>query len=279
MIILRPEDYPLDFYYHRTSSPTYRRYLEGCWPETFDIDPPKYAWKKSLFWGAFHVARYERSDEEPDIEWLKASGVKHAMVAWIPYSLQEKPIGWRRLYLTDHFQCTGFTRIDDVEDYTKKWNDRAKRARKKFNNSWAEVRLVDRDTFITAFRNTKVKHWFKSDYISYYKKITAVDPSAIRQWIVYLNDEPVAGLAVLDYLDNHSVHLVAFTDKKAYDIQWGTGLIDEWFRDSKAKDMKYLTFDQLRNPHGPGDQQGYTEFKENFLECKLSFPKAYFKIF
>lgn len=131
---------------------------------------------------------------------------------------------------------------------------------------------------MAAFKKTKVKHWFKSDYISYYKKITGIDPSAIRQWLVYLNDEPIAGLAVLDYLDNHSVHLVAFTDKRAYDIQGWTGLIDAWFRDSKAKGMKYLTFDQLRNPHGPSDQKGYTEFKENFTEYKLTFPKAYFKL-
>ena len=91
MIILHPEEYPRDFYYHRTSSPTYRKYLEGCGPETFDIDSPKYAWKKALFGGAFHVVRHERTDMEPDIEKLKASGVKHAMVAWIPYTLEEKP--------------------------------------------------------------------------------------------------------------------------------------------------------------------------------------------
>jgi hypothetical protein len=275
---LTPGEYPLDFHYHRTSSPTYRKYLENCWPTTFDTTVPDYAWRKSLFSGWCHVTRYERTDREPIVEEIKSAWVQHAMVTWIPYQRQDIPEWWRRLYLTDHFQNTGYTTIDSG-DYTKHWNERAKRARKKFRASWAELRLVTPEEFVTAFQNTKVKHWYRSDYIRYYKKISAIDPSAIRQWLVYRDGKAVTGLAVLDYLGNHSVHLVAFTGKEAYDIQWGTGLIDEWFRDSQEKWMKYLTFDQLRNPHGPKEQKWYTEFKENFIEHKLTFPKAYFKIF
>lgn len=275
---LSPGEYPLDFHYHRTSSPVYRKYLENCGPATFDTTPPDYAWRKSLFWGYFHVTRYERTDVEPMMEDIKSAWVKHALVTWIPYQRQDIPTGWRRLYITEHFQNTGYTSIDS-SDYTKHWNERAKRARKKFRASGGELRLVTREEFITAFQNTKVKHWYRSEYIRYYKKISAINPSAIRQWLVYRDGVAVAGLAVLDYLDNHSVHLVAFTGKEAYDIQWGTGLIDEWFRDSQEKGMKYLTFDQLRNPHGPKEQKGYTEFKENFIEHKLTFPKAYFKVF
>ena len=70
-----------------------------------------------------------------------------------------------------------------------------------------------------AFRKTRVKHWFKGDYISNYKRIRAFDPSKVRQWMVFFDGEPVAGLGVIDYIGNHSVHFVAFTSKKAYDIQ------------------------------------------------------------
>lgn len=118
------------------------------------------------------------------------------------------------------------------EEYKKKWNDRAKRALKKFEKSGCEVRAVDADTFVDAFRKTRVKHWFKSDYISNYKRIRAFAPEKVRQWLVYRDGEAVAGLACLDYLGSHSVHFVAFTGKKSYDIQGGTGLIDAWFRDS-----------------------------------------------
>ncbi len=280
---LAPSEYPKDFYYHRTSAEIYKPYLESCGPITTipSSRPHEYAWKKKLF-GGVYVARFERTDVEPDIEALKTSGVKHAMVTWIPYSRTDDiPKGWKRLYLTDHFQETSVNLLD--ENYKTKWNERSRRALKKFEKSEGEVRVVDAETFIDAFENTSVKHihlkLIKSDYIRNYKRIRKFAPEKVRQWLVYRDGKPVAGLACLDYLGNHSAHFVAFTGRESYDIQWGTGLIDAWFADSLAKWIKYITFDQLRNPHGPKDQKWYTEFKENFIEYRLSFPKAYFKVF
>lgn len=86
------KDYPKDFYYHRTSSLGYRKYLTLGGLTTFDLPKsPQYAWVKKLFGGFFAIMKYERTDIEPDIEWIKKHlGVKHAFVAWIPYS-KEKP--------------------------------------------------------------------------------------------------------------------------------------------------------------------------------------------
>lgn len=155
------------------------------------------------------------------------------MVAWIPYSRNDIPKGWRRLWLTDHFQETSVNMIDT--DYRKQWNDRARRALKKWEKSGAEIQAVDADTFVAAFRNTKVKHWYKSDYIRNYERIRSFAPDKVRQWVAYHDRKAVAGLACIDYLDNHSVHFVAFTSKESYPIQAGTGLIDTWFRESLEK--------------------------------------------
>jgi hypothetical protein len=107
-----------------------------------------------------------------------------------------------------------------------------------------------------------------------------LDASKIRQWVAYdPSGKIIAGLAVHDFAENHSVHLVAFSDRKGYEYQPGTGLIDEWFRDSSERGLKYLSFDQLRNRNGPSDQKGYTAFKENFLTARLSFLDAYFRFF
>ncbi len=243
---LQPQEFPRDFYYHRTSAEIYRPYLESCGDITvFDIgNPPQYAWKKRLFGNVF-VSRYERTDIEPDIEKLKADGMKHGIITWIPYSRSDIPKGWRRMWLTDHFQETSLNIID--ANYRNKWNSRSVRAVKKFEKSGAEVRAVDPDTFVAAFRATRVKHWFKSDYISNYKRISKHDPSKVRQWCVYRDGIAVAGFAAMDYLGDHSVHFVSFTGKASYDIQGGTALVDTWFRESAAMGIKYLTFDQLRN--------------------------------
>ena len=279
MQFISPSEYPKDFFYHRTSAEIYRPYIESCGNiTTFDIgNNPQYAWKKWLFGDSIHIVKYERTDIEPNIEQLKQWWIKHGMVTWIPYSRQDIPLWWKRLWLTDHFHVTSVNLLDN--NYTSKWNERARRALKKYEKSGAEIKMVDSETFIKAFKDTRVKHWFKSDYINNYKRIRAFDPEKVRQWIVYYNNRAVAWLACLDYINNHSVHFVAFTGKESYHIQWWTGLIDAWFRDSVKKGIKYITFDQLRNPHGPRDQRWYTEFKENFSEFWLSFPKAYFKIF
>ena len=221
MIHLPFNQYPPDFYYHRTGSASYRKYLEMYGLVTFDIgNPPQYAWKKNLFGNFVVIVKYERTDIEPDIGYIReALGVHHGMVVWIPYSKTDIPAGWRRLYMTDHYQETGYT-ILDSENYTKKWNDRARRTNKKFLASGGTVRAVTREEYIEGFRATKVKHWYKNDYISYYKKITSIAPDAIRQWLCYdTAGKAVAGLAVHDYHGDHSVHLSAFTGRDAYEIQ------------------------------------------------------------
>jgi hypothetical protein len=140
------------------------------------------------------------------------------MVTWIPYSETQISDTWRRLYLTDHFQETSVNILD--ADYQKKWNDRARRALKKYQKSGAEVRNVSPEVFVDAFKKSKVKFWsFKNDYIRNYKRIQSFAPDKVRQWLVYHDGKPVAGLACIDYIDNHSVHFVAFTSRDAYPIQ------------------------------------------------------------
>ena len=41
--------------------------------------------------------------------------------------------------------------------------------------------------------------------------------------------------------------------------------------------IKYVNFDHLKDKHMTSDQQGYTDFKENFMDYKVIFKEAYFK--
>lgn len=86
--------------------------------------------------------------------------------------------------------------------------------------------------------------------------MVSIHPDTVRQWVAYSPEGiAIAGLAAHDYIDNHSVHLVAFTNQKYYDTQAGTAVMGEWFRDSKEKGFKYLTVDHIRNRTGPNDQK------------------------
>lgn len=130
------------------------------------------------------------------------TGLKHAFVIWIPYSREKNEIrkGWRRLWLTDHFEETGYALLrqkNEIQEsgnsipYLASWNDRSKRARKKFHASGARLEKVSPEVFIEGFKHTNVKHWYKGAYIHYYKKMVAIDASKIRQWIAYDPDRKI----------------------------------------------------------------------------------------
>jgi len=118
---------------------------------------------------------------------LAPHGFRRGVVIWIPFRRTEIPAGWRRLTVGTHFTRTGFVRIENQE-YHKKWNERARRARKKFLSfpeSEVRIELVDRNTFIEAFKKIKVKHLFKSDYIRYYRTMADIGGDSIRSYVCY----------------------------------------------------------------------------------------------
>ena len=72
-----------------------------------------------------------------------------------------------------HFTRTGFVQIEN-QQYYEKWNERARRARKRFfsyvtgkNTENIHIEQVDQEAFVQAFKQVRVKHLYKSDYIRY----------------------------------------------------------------------------------------------------------------
>lgn len=229
------------------------------------------------------LVKFERVDTEPTRELLSPFGFKRGVAIWIPFRRTDIPAGWRKLAIGTHFTRTGYVTIEDHE-YHKKWNERARRARKKFlsfltpgSTEHIHIELVDQETFVRAFQAVKVKHMFKSDYIRYYRAMKSLGTSSVRSYVCYRGDTPLAGLAVHDYASNASVHLVAFTGKESKPFQAGTGLMDRWFSDSVDMGIKYINFDHLRDSSMEKSQQGYTDFKLNFMEHECYFRDSYFR--
>ncbi|MBP7806555.1 GNAT family N-acetyltransferase [Candidatus Gracilibacteria bacterium] len=234
---------------------------------------------KRLFGKYMQLVKFERVDTEPTKELLKAHGFTRGFVIWIPFRRTDIPKGWRKLAVGTHFTRTGFVKIENHE-YYKKWNERARRARKKFLSfidSGIHIELVDQEEFVRAFQSIKVRHMFKSDYIRYYRAMSSIGENAIRSYVCYRGDTPISGLAVHDYSPTESVHLVAFMSREANSIQAGTGLIDRWFSDSVDRGIEYINFDHLRDSSMEKSQQGYTDFKLNFIEHECYFTDSYFR--
>lgn len=274
MHFLTADQVPPEHPYYRSSSPAYRAYLHRCGLKTVDA-PGGFGWIKKLL-HPLYLAKFERTPGVPDIADLKAKGFKKGWVIWIPAHTATIPKGWRKMWFKTHLSSSGFTIIDSP-DYATKWNQRARRARKKFLASEARIVSMAPADFMAAFRATRVRHLCKSDYITYFRKLTELDAASVRSWGVEWNGKIVAGLAVHDYAGNSSAHLVAFTSREARPLQAGTGLIDRWFSDSLARGIKYINFDHLRDAGMTRDQQGYTDFKNNFIEYAVKYRHSYFR--
>lgn len=240
-----------------------------------DAGNGQFGWMKRVL-GLFDVAKFERISKEPSIEQIKELGFKHGIVIWVPWRTPPVTKPWRRLMIPGtHFITTGFSEL--TTNYVTKWNERARRARKKcLANENIRIELVDSEVFAEAFLATKVKHAFKADYVRYMRAMCKVNASTVRCFLAYHKDKPVAGLAVHD-AGNVSVHLVAFTSEEAKPLQAGTGLIDRWYESSLEFGIKYIHFDHLRDPHMTSDQQGYTDFKMNFIQYLVQFKDIYFR--
>ncbi len=238
---------------------------------------------KRLFGKYMQLVKFERIDTEPTKELLAPYGFTRGFVIWVPFRRTAIPVGWRKLVVGTHFTRTGYIEIDGSE-YYKKWNERARRARKKFlslisgeNHEDIHIDMVDEETFVQAFQQVKVKHLYKSDYVRYYRAMKSLGGDSVRSYVCYQGQTPIAGLAVHDYSGNASVHLVAFTGKEAKPFQAGTGLMDRWFQDSVDLGIKYINFDHLRDSSMETSQQGYTDFKLNFMENECYFRESYFR--
>lgn len=278
MSIIEHFEFPENHPYYRSSSPVYNRYLrDHCHIHTIPLEGGRFGWMKRIFGKYMQLVKFDRVDIEPTRELLTSHGFVRGFVIWVPFRRTNIPQGWRKLAVRTHFVRTGFVRIENYE-YYKKWNERARRARKKFlSRTDVRIELVDREAFTKAFQTVKVKHLFKSDYIRYYRAMTETEENAVRSYVCYRGDTPIAGLAVHDYSGNASVHLVAFTGPDAKDCQAGTGLMDRWFSDSVIQGIEYINFDHLRDSAMSKDQQGYTDFKLNFTENECFFRDSYFR--
>lgn len=271
-------DLPKDHKYYRSSSELYKKYLEICKLKIIKLTKNEFGWMKKVLW-LFYVAKFERVDSEPDIKLIKKNWFTHGIIIWVPYSRKEIPTWWKKLYLNSHFTTTWFSEIFD-EFYYKKWKERAKRARKKFlENPDLEIKLVDKDTFGKIYWETKTSQPFKKSFMKYHREISNFDDkNEIKNMVCYYKKNPVAWLSVIDYNWNSSAHLVAFLSKQWKKLQAWTGLMDFWFKNSLKNNIKYINFDHLRDKYMSFDQQWYTDFKENFMDYKVVFEEAYFKI-
>lgn len=194
--ILQGTQVPGDFHYFRSTSPVYKKYLESGGLTTIPIGK-QYGWIKSFYF--FQIAKFERTDEEPTEKLLRKFGFVRGLVLWVPAHKDTVPKPWKELWIPgSHFTSTGIGKVRP--SFYLAWNERAKRARKKFLSfPNVSVRKASEKEFTEAFSKTRVRHPFRSDYIRYYSKMCRVNPKSIQSFLAYEDETPIAGLAVHNF--------------------------------------------------------------------------------
>ena len=277
---------PADHLYFRSSYSGYGQYLQTQKLRLLSLWN-SFWWAKSVLWNFWGVVKFDRVDTEPEILDIKArSWLKHGLLIWIPWKkIPEKSRlksgKWKYLYAATHFQHTGFWFI--WENYWKNWNERAKRARKKFleiqKEKKIEIRSVDTNTWKSAFLEAKIHIPLRADFARFYSDISACAGKDMENYLCYDWPTILGWLTVLFYDTTSSVHVLSFLPDVGKRYQVGTGLIDYWYQRAAEKWHKYISFDHLRDMKTAITQQGYTDFKMNFINVELELKESYFKLF
>ncbi len=280
------EHIPENHLYFRSSYRKYGAYLET---QKLTLLPlwKSFGWAKYVLGKSWGVVKFDRVDEEPNIDEIKKlSGLKHGLLIWIPWKkLPEKSVlrkgGWRYMYAATHFKHTGFGYI--WENYWKNWNDRAQRARKKFFQAqekyWLEIQNVSHDVWKKAFLEAKIRIPLRWDFARFYSDIYGCAGQDIENYLCYDGEKVLWGLSVIFYDTYSSVHLLSFLPDAGKKLQVGTGLIDFWYKRAQEKWLSYISFDHLRDMKTAVSQQGYTDFKMNFINVEIDLKESYFKMF
>jgi hypothetical protein len=104
-------------------------------------------------------------------------------VLWIPAHVDAVTKPWREMMIPGgHFTLTGIGRA--TTQYWMQWNERARRARKRFlEQDEVEIVAVAKQEFVDAFSATRVKHAFRSDYIRYFTKMSDINENTVRSFL------------------------------------------------------------------------------------------------
>lgn len=220
--------------------------------------------------GPFRFELYY-GDTEPILE----RGVGRRLVYWQTLARMDVPPGWHRAPYMPNYRKTGYAPVGSADAYWSSWTPHAQRHRKRWlAKPDAEIRDVDLDTFVAAYRHGTIDLLLKRMFVWMLRRKAAAHGDLMRYWLAVTPEgKAIAGLAVLDIPETKTaVHVIAFYTKDAKHSDANYGLIDHWFRDAIRKGWRYLDFDVFRGPTDPRGWEGFSRFKSQFGTRFILYP-------
>jgi hypothetical protein len=238
---------------------------EGCWGARWHYGP---------LWFEGYVG-----DVEPVIE-----PCEHPrLVVWQTVERLDTPAGWRRAWVRCNPRMTGYAPIVNPEAYWETWTNHAQRHRKRWlKQTEFEVSTASLEEFIEAYHATRKLLTLRGLFVWLTKKKIAAHGDNVRLIVIREKASGLiaAGFVALDIPEDHqSIHLVSFLHPavERHPASVGTGIIDEWFKQSIARGIRFMDFDLFYAPGDPKDWKGFSQFKSQFGTRFIKYPYALLK--
>lgn len=260
---------------YRSTSAFFQKYVGHKWFIILE-NGEEYGVGQKIFWN-FGIIKFEHTKTYISPEDIKKYGFSHGIIIWTPQNPQEKPSWWKK-NIFHNYTLTGISKIE--ENYTKNWSQRARRSLKKALQFPIKIQQVSSSTFLEIFQKSQTTLPYKKMFLQQYQTSTQISPDLFWNFICY--DEhhtPLAGFSSCQYAPKHSLHFIAFQTQEAKKYQAGTLLMDIWHKKAFEEGIHFLNFDHIYDPTMSKDQKGYSDFKENFLQYKIHYPKSYLRFF
>jgi hypothetical protein len=161
--------------------------------------------------------------------------------------------------------------------YEKTWSEHARRHLKKWRSQteW-EVTRVPLKEFLAAYKRSPQNAILKGFFVT---SLTSRDESQPGNVICYAakragSHKIESGLAVFNIPEaKQSEHVISFINRSAKDSPVGIGLMDQWFKDSIAANLRFLDMGVFWAPGDPDAWHGFSRFKAQFNVTYIFFPR------
>ncbi len=217
-------------------------------------------------------------DSEPKPK--RGNGLR--FILWNPTTVIKPPSGWRQFPIAGRRRKTGFAKIESDDAYWERWYPQAQRHR----SDWLKQNEIEAirptlEEYLAAYEQSGMRMGLVRAFGGSLKRRAQTHPGLTRLFAARRKSDGkmIAGLAVLDIPETKtSVHMTSFIHPDGRKTPAGTGLIEEWFRDSQQRGMRFLEFDGFWAPGDPNGWRGYSAFKSQFGVHFIRYPKPFWKI-
>jgi hypothetical protein len=224
------------------------------------------------------------SDKEPVLADSDPNGISlNRMLIWQRIFNTDTPKGWRA-FSKKMTRLDGFAELTE-SDYWKGWSESARRYRKKWLAEHVEKTYVIEKASYAEFRDAYKRSTIKKDIQNVFleiikRKLASPYAEHVELWCVRTIETKkiVAGMATVTSQSCRSSHYISgFITKEGGPDPVMVGLMDNWYKVSRARDIRFLHFGGFWVPGCPKEWKGFSVFKAKFGLKYVMYPPALFR--